>query len=43
MTLLPGDLICCGTSLGVGSMKDPINTVTVAIDGIGELINEFRQ
>jgi 2-keto-4-pentenoate hydratase/2-oxohepta-3-ene-1,7-dioic acid hydratase in catechol pathway len=43
MTLLPGDLICCGTSLGVGSMKDPINKVTVAIDGIGELTNEFRQ
>jgi 2-keto-4-pentenoate hydratase/2-oxohepta-3-ene-1,7-dioic acid hydratase in catechol pathway len=34
MTLLPGDLICCGTSLGVGSMKDPINKVTVAIDGM---------
>jgi 2-keto-4-pentenoate hydratase/2-oxohepta-3-ene-1,7-dioic acid hydratase in catechol pathway len=43
MTLLPGDLICCGTSLGVGSMRDPINKVTVAIDGIGELTNEFRQ
>ena len=43
MTLLPGDIICCGTSLGVGSMKDPINKVTVAIDGIGELTNEFRQ
>ncbi|HZV07674.1 MAG TPA: fumarylacetoacetate hydrolase family protein [Gemmataceae bacterium] len=43
MTLLPGDLICCGTSIGVGVMKEPINTVTVAIDGIGELTNEFRQ
>jgi 2-keto-4-pentenoate hydratase/2-oxohepta-3-ene-1,7-dioic acid hydratase in catechol pathway len=43
MTLLPGDLICCGTSLGVGSMREPINEVTVAIDGIGELTNEFRQ
>jgi 2-keto-4-pentenoate hydratase/2-oxohepta-3-ene-1,7-dioic acid hydratase in catechol pathway len=43
MTLLPGDLICCGTSLGVGSMKEPVNTITVAIDGIGELTNEFRQ
>ena len=43
MTLLPGDLICCGTSLGVGSMKDPVNKVTVAIDGIGELTNEFRR
>lgn len=43
MTLLPGDLICCGTSIGVGVMKEPINTVTVAIDGVGELTNEFRQ
>ncbi|MEH2568780.1 fumarylacetoacetate hydrolase family protein [Bradyrhizobium sp. AZCC 2289] len=43
MTLLPGDLICCGTSLGVGSMKDQVNKVTIAIDGIGELANEFRQ
>jgi 2-keto-4-pentenoate hydratase/2-oxohepta-3-ene-1,7-dioic acid hydratase in catechol pathway len=43
MTLLPGDLICCGTSIGVGVMKETINTVTVAIDGIGELTNEFRQ
>ncbi|WP_024510941.1 fumarylacetoacetate hydrolase family protein [Bradyrhizobium sp. ARR65] len=42
MTLLPGDLICCGTSIGVGVMKEAINTVTVAIDGIGELTNEFR-
>jgi hypothetical protein len=24
-------------------MKEPVNTVTVAIDGIGELTNEFRQ
>jgi 2-keto-4-pentenoate hydratase/2-oxohepta-3-ene-1,7-dioic acid hydratase in catechol pathway len=43
MTLLPGDLICCGTSIGVGVMKEPINTVTIAIDGIGELHNEFRR
>jgi 2-keto-4-pentenoate hydratase/2-oxohepta-3-ene-1,7-dioic acid hydratase in catechol pathway len=43
MTLLPGDLICCGTSLGVGAMKEQVNTVTVAIEGIGELTNEFRQ
>jgi len=43
MTLLPGDLICCGTSLGVGSIKGPANVITVAIDGIGELRNELRQ
>ena len=41
MTLLPGDIIASGTSLGVGVMKEPVNTVTVAIDGIGELTNEF--
>jgi 2-keto-4-pentenoate hydratase/2-oxohepta-3-ene-1,7-dioic acid hydratase in catechol pathway len=43
MTLLPGDLICCGTSIGVGVMKEAVNTVTIAIEGIGELTNEFRQ
>jgi 2-keto-4-pentenoate hydratase/2-oxohepta-3-ene-1,7-dioic acid hydratase in catechol pathway len=43
MTLKPGDLIACGTSVGVGVMKQPVNTVTVVIDGIGELTNEFRQ
>ena len=42
MTLLPGDLICCGTSVGVGVMKDPVNMVSIVIDGIGELTNEFR-
>lgn len=43
MTLLPGDLICCGTSLGVGTMKEPVNAVEVAIDGIGRLMNAFVQ
>jgi 2-keto-4-pentenoate hydratase/2-oxohepta-3-ene-1,7-dioic acid hydratase in catechol pathway len=43
MTLLPGDLICCGTSLGVGSIKGPVNVITVAIEGIGELRNEVHQ
>jgi len=37
------EIRACGTSVGVGVMKDPVNTVTVAIDGIGELTNEFRQ
>jgi 2-keto-4-pentenoate hydratase/2-oxohepta-3-ene-1,7-dioic acid hydratase in catechol pathway len=41
MTLLPGDVICCGTSLGVGTMKEPINTIEVEIDGIGRLRNIF--
>ncbi len=40
MTLLPGDVIACGTSLGVGSMKDG-SRVEVAIDGIGVLRNTF--
>ncbi|KPG01595.1 2-hydroxyhepta-2,4-diene-1,7-dioate isomerase [Rhodopseudomonas sp. AAP120] len=43
MTLEPGDLICCGTSVGVGVMKEASNSVTIAIEGIGELHNEFRQ
>lgn len=43
MTLLPGDLICCGTSLGVGSIKEASNTVSVTIDGIGTLSNTFIQ
>jgi 2-keto-4-pentenoate hydratase/2-oxohepta-3-ene-1,7-dioic acid hydratase in catechol pathway len=38
MTLLPGDVIAVGTSLGVGSMKDG-STVEIHIDGIGVLIN----
>jgi 2-keto-4-pentenoate hydratase/2-oxohepta-3-ene-1,7-dioic acid hydratase in catechol pathway len=43
MTLLPGDLICCGTSIGVGSMKEPENLVEVVIDGVGTLSNRFVQ
>ena len=38
MSLLPGDVILCGTSIGVGSMK-PGSTVDIAIDGIGTLSN----
>jgi 2-keto-4-pentenoate hydratase/2-oxohepta-3-ene-1,7-dioic acid hydratase in catechol pathway len=38
MTLLPGDVILCGTSVGVGSMK-PSSLVEVEIDGIGRLAN----
>jgi 2-keto-4-pentenoate hydratase/2-oxohepta-3-ene-1,7-dioic acid hydratase in catechol pathway len=41
MTLEAGDVIACGTSVGVGSMK-PGSTVTIAIDGIGELTNRFE-
>ena len=43
MTLLPGDVIACGTSLGVGSMKEPRNMVEVTIEGIGTLSNVFLQ
>ena len=40
LTLLPGDVIACGTSLGVGSIKDGA-TVEIAIDGIGTLSNRL--
>ncbi|TAJ85206.1 fumarylacetoacetate hydrolase family protein [Reyranella sp.] len=40
MTLVPGDVIACGTSLGVLPMK-PGTVVEVAIDGIGVLRNVF--
>jgi 2-keto-4-pentenoate hydratase/2-oxohepta-3-ene-1,7-dioic acid hydratase in catechol pathway len=38
MSLLPGDVIACGTSLGVGSMKQGAR-VEVSIAGIGSLRN----
>jgi 2-keto-4-pentenoate hydratase/2-oxohepta-3-ene-1,7-dioic acid hydratase in catechol pathway len=41
MTLEPGDVICCGTSIGVGSMK-PGSDVAVTIDGIGTLSNRYE-
>ena len=41
VTLEPGDVICCGTSVGVGSMK-PGSDVAVTIDGIGTLANRFE-
>lgn len=40
MTLEPGDVILCGTSLGVLPMK-PGTTVEVVIDGIGTLSNTY--
>jgi 2-keto-4-pentenoate hydratase/2-oxohepta-3-ene-1,7-dioic acid hydratase in catechol pathway len=39
-TLMPGDLIACGTSVGARTMK-PGSKITIAIDGIGELTNPF--
>ena len=41
MTLEAGDVIACGTSFGVGSMK-PGSTVSIVIDGIGTLTNRFE-
>ncbi|HOZ63312.1 MAG TPA: fumarylacetoacetate hydrolase family protein [Burkholderiaceae bacterium] len=41
MTLYPGDVILCGTSLGVGSMK-PGSHIEVEIAGIGTLANRFE-
>ena len=40
MTLEPGDVIFCGTSLGVLPMK-PGTTVEIVIDGIGTLTNVY--
>jgi 2-keto-4-pentenoate hydratase/2-oxohepta-3-ene-1,7-dioic acid hydratase in catechol pathway len=41
LTLEPGDLIACGTSLGVLPMR-PGTTVEICIDGIGILRNIFE-
>lgn len=41
ITLHPGDVICCGTSVGVGSMK-PGSIIEVTIDGIGTLSNRYE-
>lgn len=41
MTLFPGDVICCGTSVGLGPMPRGC-TVEVEIEGIGRLVNEYR-
>ncbi|MGB5834722.1 MAG: fumarylacetoacetate hydrolase family protein [Thiohalocapsa sp.] len=40
MALEPGDVIACGTSLGVVPMKSG-QTVEVSIDGIGTLSNSL--
>jgi 2-keto-4-pentenoate hydratase/2-oxohepta-3-ene-1,7-dioic acid hydratase in catechol pathway len=41
MTLEPGDVIACGTSVGVGSMK-PGSSISIVIEGIGTLSNRFE-
>ena len=44
MTLMPGDVIACGTSLGVGvDGATPSNTIEIVIDGVGTLSNTFDQ
>jgi 2-keto-4-pentenoate hydratase/2-oxohepta-3-ene-1,7-dioic acid hydratase in catechol pathway len=40
MTLEPGDVIACGTSVGAGAMADG-DTVEVVIDGVGRLVNRL--
>ncbi len=39
-SLVPGDLICCGTSVGARTMK-PGSSIEISIPGIGSLINSF--
>lgn len=41
LTLLPGDIISCGTSLGAGSMK-PASKIEIVIEGIGTLSNTME-
>jgi len=41
MTLEAGDVIACGSSVGVGSMK-PGSTVSIVIEGVGTLTNKFE-
>jgi 2-keto-4-pentenoate hydratase/2-oxohepta-3-ene-1,7-dioic acid hydratase in catechol pathway len=41
MTLNPGDVLLCGTSVGVGSMR-PGSAIEIEIDGIGKLKNRFE-
>jgi 5-carboxymethyl-2-hydroxymuconate isomerase len=48
-TLEPGDLILTGTPAGVGAARDPQrflndgDTVSITIDGLGELVNPCRR
>jgi 2-keto-4-pentenoate hydratase/2-oxohepta-3-ene-1,7-dioic acid hydratase in catechol pathway len=40
LTLLPGDVIACGTSIGAGSIKAGVS-VEVSITGVGALVNRL--
>ncbi|MBL8379934.1 MAG: fumarylacetoacetate hydrolase family protein [Burkholderiales bacterium] len=41
MTLEPGDIIACGTSVGAGAMK-PGSTIRIEIPGVGVLENRYE-
>ncbi len=41
MTLEPGDIIACGTSVGAGAMK-PGGVIRIQIDGVGTLENRYQ-
>lgn len=41
LTLLPGDIVSCGTSLGAGTMK-PGSSIEITIDGVGTLSNTME-
>lgn len=41
LTLLPGDIVSCGTSLGAGTMK-PGSRIEIVIDGVGTLSNTME-
>ena len=43
LTLMPGDIIACGTSLGAGTMAEAHNLVNIVIDGVGSLSSTFDQ
>jgi 2-keto-4-pentenoate hydratase/2-oxohepta-3-ene-1,7-dioic acid hydratase in catechol pathway len=41
MTLLPGDVIATGTPSGIGPLNAG-DTVTIRVEGVGELTNEVH-
>src|ERR1700691_4478430 len=43
MTLMPGDIISCGTSLGAGPMLEASNVIDIVIEGGASLRNPFNQ
>ncbi len=43
MTLMPGDVIACGTSVGVGAMRKASHRIEISVEGVGTLVNEFVQ